>query len=122
MPAADLTLIININSALSMSLGFFNGPLLRMFGYRKVSVVASLLFALGLILTSMADTVFGFIITYGVITGTHAFLFASSGERTLSSGERKISETHGSRSHTTNLISSPFIIMIASILCQKFLL
>lgn len=73
MPAADLTLIININSALSMSLGFFNGPLLRSFGYRKVSVVASLVFALGLIMTSMVDTVFGFIITYGVITGKYGF-------------------------------------------------
>lgn len=75
MPAADLTLIININSALSMSLGFFNGPLLRLFGYRKVSVVASLLFSFGLILTSMADTVFGFIFSYGVITGNFSVQF-----------------------------------------------
>lgn len=69
MPAADLTLIININSALSMSLGFINGPLLRRFGYRSISVIAAVLFSLGLILTAMVDSVIGFIITYGVITG-----------------------------------------------------
>lgn len=73
MPAADLTFIINTNSALSMSLGFFNGPLLRTFGYRKISVVASILFSLGLILTSMVNTVFGFVITYGLITGEILF-------------------------------------------------
>lgn len=69
MPAADLTLIININSALSMSLGFINGPLLRRFGYRSISVIAAILFSLGLILTAMVDSVIGFIVTYGVITG-----------------------------------------------------
>lgn len=73
MPAADLTLIININSALSMSLGFINGPLLRRFGYRSVSVAAAVLFSLGLILTAMVDSVIGFIITYGVITGNLLF-------------------------------------------------
>lgn len=70
MPAADLTLIININSALSMSLGLINGPLLRYFGYRKISIVAALLFSGGLMLTACTDSILGIIITYGVITGT----------------------------------------------------
>lgn len=69
MPAADLTLIININSALSMSLGLINGPLLRYFGYRKISIVAAILFSVGLMLTALTDSVFGLIISYGVITG-----------------------------------------------------
>lgn len=69
IPAADLTLIININSALSMALGLINGPLLRYFGYRKVSVVAAVLFSVGLMLTAVADSVLGIIMTYGVITG-----------------------------------------------------
>lgn len=84
IPAADLTLIININSALSMALGLINGPLLRYFGYRKISVVAAVLFSIGLMLTALTDSVLGIIITYGVITGcvyisitaqTHVFAY-----------------------------------------------
>lgn len=69
IPAADLTLIININSALSMALGLINGPLLRNFGYRKISIIAAILFSSGLMLTALTDSVLGIIITYGVITG-----------------------------------------------------
>lgn len=69
MPATDMTLIININSALSMSLGLINGPLLRYFGYRKISVIAASLFSLGLVLTALTDSIVGFILSYGVITG-----------------------------------------------------
>lgn len=69
VPAADLTFIININSALSMAVGLINGPLLRHFGYRKISIVAALLFSIGLMLTALTDSIFGIIITYGVITG-----------------------------------------------------
>lgn len=69
VPAADVTLIININSALSMSLGLINGPLLRYFGYRKISIVAALLFSGGLMLTALTDSVLGLIISYSIITG-----------------------------------------------------
>lgn len=69
MPAADLTFIINTNSALSMVIGLINGPLLRHFGYRKISIVAAILFSIGLMLTALTDSVFGIVITYGVITG-----------------------------------------------------
>lgn len=75
MPAADLTLIININSALSMALGLINGPLLRYFGYRRISIVAALLFSVGLMLTALTDTIFGLIISYGVITGSVYLLY-----------------------------------------------
>lgn len=69
VPAADLTLIININSALSMALGLINGPLLRHFGYRTISIIAAILFSVGLMLTALTDSVLGIMITYGVITG-----------------------------------------------------
>lgn len=69
MPAADLTLIINVNSALSMSLGLINGPLLRAFGYRKISVIAAIVFSLGLIFTAFSDSMPSLIINYGIITG-----------------------------------------------------
>lgn len=71
MPATDLTLIINVNSALSMSLGLINGPLLRCFGYRKISVIASIVFSAGLILTAVSDSIFAFIVNYGIITGCY---------------------------------------------------
>lgn len=77
MPAADLTLVINVNSALSMSLGLINGPLLRAFGYRKISVIAAIIFSLGLILTAFSDSISSLIINYGIITGLEfLFLFA----------------------------------------------
>lgn len=69
VPAADLTFIINLNAAFAMSLGFLNGPLLRTFGYRKISVVAALFFTIGLTMTAFASSVVDFIITYGLITG-----------------------------------------------------
>lgn len=69
MPAADLTFIINLNAAFSMSLGFLNGPLLRTFGYRTISIVAAVFFTVGLTLTAYARSVVDFIITYGLITG-----------------------------------------------------
>lgn len=52
-----------------MALGLINGPLLRHYGFRKISIVAALLFSIGLMLTALTDTVLGLIITYGVITG-----------------------------------------------------
>lgn len=74
VPAADLTLIININSAFAMSLGFINGPLLRAYGYRKISVVGGAFFAIGVMLTSSANSILDFIVTYGLITGTNELL------------------------------------------------
>lgn len=69
LPAADLTLILNMNSTLSMAIGLINGPLLRHFGYRKISIIAAILFAGGLMLTAIADSTFAILLSYGVITG-----------------------------------------------------
>lgn len=71
MPAADLTLVLNVNSTLSMAIGLINGPLLRHFGYRKISIIAAILFAGGLMLTALADSIFGILLSYSVITGQY---------------------------------------------------
>lgn len=69
LPAADLTLILNVNSTLSMAIGLINGPLLRHFGYRKISIIAAILFAGGLMLTAISNSIFSILLAYSVITG-----------------------------------------------------
>lgn len=69
LPAADLTLILNVNSTLSMAIGLINGPLLRQFGYRKISIIAAILFAGGLMLTAVSNSIFSILLAYSVITG-----------------------------------------------------
>ncbi|XP_053687395.1 uncharacterized protein LOC128736910 [Sabethes cyaneus] len=65
--ATGASLIINLASSVGMTLGLFNGPLLRNFGFRKVAAVGGLMFSLGLMLTSTAQTFAHFIITYSII-------------------------------------------------------
>lgn len=77
MPAADISFIMNINSAFAMSLGLINGPLIRYFGYRKVGVAAGLLVTLGMCLTAFANSFGAFVFTYGIITAA-GFGFAIS--------------------------------------------
>lgn len=71
MPATDISMIININSAFGMSMGLFTGPLLKNFGYRKIACAASFMFATGIVMTAFATTFTHFIITYSLITGNH---------------------------------------------------
>lgn len=71
MPAADISFIMNFNSAFGMSLGLINGPLLRNFGYRKVAIVAGMLFSTGITLTSFANSFLAFVFTYGIVTGKY---------------------------------------------------
>lgn len=68
MTALDSTLILNLNSALGMTLGLFNGALLKCFGYRKIAVLGGTLFSSGLIATSWANSFKHFLITYSIIT------------------------------------------------------
>ncbi|XP_058831885.1 uncharacterized protein LOC131694780 [Topomyia yanbarensis] len=65
--ATDASLIINLASAVGMTFGLFNGPLLRNFGFRKVAALGGSMFSLGLMLTSGAQTFAHFIITYSII-------------------------------------------------------
>ncbi|XP_055629324.1 uncharacterized protein LOC129770483 [Toxorhynchites rutilus septentrionalis] len=65
--ATDASLIINLASAVGMTFGLFNGPLLRTFGFRKVATLGGTMFSLGLMLTSNAETFVHFIVTYSII-------------------------------------------------------
>lgn len=65
--ATDASLIINLASAVGMTFGLFNGPLLRSYGFRKVAFLGGTMFSLGLMLTSSAETFAHFIITYSII-------------------------------------------------------
>jgi len=79
MSALDAALILNLNSALGMTLGLINGALLKCFGYRKIAVLGSLLFSGGLIATSWANSFRHFLITYSIITCEITFCFRMRG-------------------------------------------
>lgn len=68
LSATDVTLIINLNSGVGMGIGLFIGPLLKVFGYRRVSFIGGALFSFGFILTSWANGLFYFLATYSVMT------------------------------------------------------
>lgn len=65
--ATDASLIINLASAVGMTFGLFNGPLLRNYGFRKVATLGGVMFSVGLMFTSGAQTFAHFIITYSII-------------------------------------------------------
>lgn len=62
-------LIISLLDIMMNLSGLFVGPLLKEFSYRKVAVVGSLLCALGLALTSTADSMAHILTTYSIING-----------------------------------------------------
>ncbi|XP_077286913.1 uncharacterized protein LOC143911764 isoform X2 [Arctopsyche grandis] len=76
--ATNTSVIITVNYAFGMVLALFNGPLLRRFGYRKVSVVGSLLVSIGILLTSVGNSFLHFIITYSLMTSIGVALVMSS--------------------------------------------
>ncbi|XP_055714006.1 uncharacterized protein LOC129808222 [Phlebotomus papatasi] len=78
LTATDSAMIVNMASAVGMGMGLFNGPLLRIYGFRKVSVASGVFFSVGLILTSWATTFTHFIITYSILTAI-GFGMATSG-------------------------------------------
>lgn len=65
--AADISIIINFNSAFGLMLGLFMGPLLKVFGYRKVAMGGSLLFFTGYALCTTSTNFTHFMIYYGII-------------------------------------------------------
>ena len=69
MGATHITLIINVFSTLYMSMGIFTGPLLKLYGYRKVALAGGFTFSAGLFITSMAFSFPHFIISYSIIAG-----------------------------------------------------
>ncbi|VVC91673.1 unnamed protein product [Leptidea sinapis] len=76
--ATQGTLVIILNHGLGMLLSFFGGPVLQRFGYRKVAVVGGLLVSMGLLLTSVSNSFWLFILSYtmGVAAVMAAFSLA----------------------------------------------
>ena len=64
--ATEGTIIINTNIAFGMILGLINGPLLRIFGYRKMAILGSLLYTIGVTMTAFATTFPLMMISYGI--------------------------------------------------------
>ncbi|XP_012279758.1 uncharacterized protein LOC105699394 [Orussus abietinus] len=85
LSATNAAVIINVNSAFGMALGLINGPLLRQFGYRKISVIGSLFYGVGIILTSFATSFVHFIIVYGIMASLGMSLVVSSFSLALNS-------------------------------------
>lgn len=67
LSATDTSVIINVNLAFGMILGLINGPLLKIYGYRKVAMTGSIIYAVGVTLTAFANTFTLLIICYGVL-------------------------------------------------------
>ncbi|KAL0121787.1 hypothetical protein PUN28_006923 [Cardiocondyla obscurior] len=67
LSATDTSVIINVNLAFGMILGLINGPLLKIFGYRKVAMVGSIMYTMGVTLTAFANSFALIIISYGLL-------------------------------------------------------
>ncbi|XP_024893836.1 uncharacterized protein LOC112468741 isoform X1 [Temnothorax curvispinosus] len=67
LTATDTSVIINVNLAFGMILGLINGPLLKIYGYRRVALTGSIMYAVGVILTAFANSFALIIICYGVL-------------------------------------------------------
>ncbi|XP_032664227.1 uncharacterized protein LOC116840953 isoform X2 [Odontomachus brunneus] len=67
LTATDTAVIINVNFAFGMLLGVFNGPLLKTYGYRKVSIVGSMLLSLGVTMTAFSNSFTLIILFYGLL-------------------------------------------------------
>uniref|UniRef100_A0A336LNZ1 CSON015582 protein n=1 Tax=Culicoides sonorensis TaxID=179676 RepID=A0A336LNZ1_CULSO len=78
LSATDTTLIINLNSVVGMAMGIVIGPMLKILGYRKVSIIGGAIFALGIIFTAWGNNVTYFICTYSVCSAIGLGLCSSS--------------------------------------------
>ena len=57
-------------------LGLINGPILKKYGFRKVSVISSIILFFGLVLTSRANSFAYFMVSYSIIAGNNFVLFS----------------------------------------------
>ncbi|CAK9826589.1 Monocarboxylate transporter 14 [Anthophora retusa] len=64
--ATEGTIILNTNLAFGMILGLINGPLLRIFGYRKMAVIGSILYSIGVTATAFSKSFPLLLIFYGI--------------------------------------------------------
>ncbi|CAG2063511.1 unnamed protein product [Timema podura] len=89
MSATDASVIINVNYAFGMGLGLIHGAVLKRFGYRRVAIVASIVNAIGVGLTSFANSFIHFLITYGILNSLGASFFQPSFSLALNSYFKK---------------------------------
>ncbi|CAK9818584.1 Monocarboxylate transporter 14 [Anthophora plagiata] len=64
--ATEGSIILNTNLAFGMILGLINGPLLRIFGYRKMAVIGSILYSIGVTATAFSRSFPLLLIFYGI--------------------------------------------------------
>jgi len=105
LTATDTSVIINVNLAFGMILGLINGPLLKIFGYRKVAMTGSILFAVGVTLTAFANSFTLIIICYGILTSIGMSMsmsgFSLATNSYFTKKKTRTSCRHGNDSHST---------------------
>ncbi|KOC62833.1 Monocarboxylate transporter 9 [Habropoda laboriosa] len=80
--ATQGAIIINTNLAFGMILGLINGPLLRCFGYRKMAMIGSLMYSIGVTATAFVTSFTLIMLFYGIFASlgtcitTSAFSYA----------------------------------------------
>lgn len=67
-PKRDASIIMSINMSFGMLMGLTHGPLLRMFGYRKIALAGSTMFVSGLLMTGFSRKFTHFLISHGFVT------------------------------------------------------
>ncbi|CAL7933773.1 unnamed protein product [Xylocopa violacea] len=83
--ATEGATIININLAFGMILGLLYGPLLRIFGYRKVAMVGSALYSIGLTTTAFSQSFLPLIISYSLLVSWGTWMTTSAFSYALNS-------------------------------------
>ncbi|KZC08122.1 Monocarboxylate transporter 2 [Dufourea novaeangliae] len=83
--ATEAAIIINTNLAFGMLLGLINGPLLCTYGYRKMAVVGSLLYSIGVTATAFVKSFTLIMIFYGICASLGLCLTLSSFSYALNS-------------------------------------
>lgn len=61
--------ILSVQSTVMNLSGLYTGALIRKFSYQKVAISGALLMMTGLMLTTLANSLTTYIVTYGICTG-----------------------------------------------------
>lgn len=120
MNATDSSLILNLNSALGMTLGLFNGVLLKNYGYRKIALLGGSLYSLGLLLTACANSFAHFLITYSIITSIGMGLCSSSFSLALHTYFKEDRNRAAGIGMTITGLGPIFLPQLASILIEEY--
>lgn len=67
---AETTTIINLNSAFNACVGLLNGPLFRIFSYRKIAFCGAAFVAVSLFFTTFCHSFWTYIVIYSIFYGT----------------------------------------------------